>query len=99
MALRPRLWPGVPWTEKMTQYGVSSGNVPLVGSVLVMEKTHSYADHVYGHLMLVNRVDSDGAVWVTDNNHPSAAVKLSDLTSETSGANISYLYLPWFTQG
>lgn len=84
---------------KLTQYGVTSGNVPLVGSVLVMEKTHSYADHVFGHLMLVNRVDADGAVWITDNNHPSVAVKLSDLTSEVSGANISYLYLPWFTQG
>lgn len=90
------------WNEqaaKMSQYGVTSGNVPLVGSVLVMEKTHSYADHVYGHLMLVNRVDSDGSVWVTDNNHPNVAVKLSDLTSEISGPNISYLYLPWFTQG
>ncbi len=84
---------------KLTQYGVTSGNVPLVGSVLVMEKTHAYADHVYGHLMLVNRVDADGSVWITDNNHPSVAVKLSDLTSETSGANLSYLYLPWFTAG
>ncbi len=84
---------------KLTQFGVTSGNVPLVGSVLVMEKAHSYADHVYGHLMLVQRVDADGAVWVTDNNHPSVAVKLSDLTSETSGANLNYLYLPWFTQG
>ncbi len=84
---------------KMTQYGVTSSNVPLVGSVLVMEKTHSYADHVYGHLMLVNRVESDGTVWITDNNHPSVAVKLSDLTGETSGANLSYLYLPWFTAG
>jgi hypothetical protein len=71
----------------------------LVGSVLVMEKAHPYADHVYGHLMLVNRVDADGAVWITDNTHPSVAIKLSSLTSETSGANISYLYLPWFTQG
>ena len=84
---------------KLTQYGMTSGNVPLVGSVLVMEKTHPYADHVYGHLMLVNRVDADGSVWITDNNHPSVAVKLSDLTGETSGANLSYLYLPWFTQG
>ena len=84
---------------KMTQYGVTSGNVPLVGSVLVMEKAHPYADHVYGHLMLVQKVDADGAVWITDNNHPSVAVKLSDLTKETSGANLSYLYLPWFTQG
>lgn len=84
---------------KLTQFGVTSGNVPLVGSVLVMEKAHPYADHVYGHLMLVQRVDADGAVWITDNNHPSVAVKLSDLTSETSGANLNYLYLPWFTQG
>ncbi|MBA3868427.1 MAG: CHAP domain-containing protein [Anaerolineae bacterium] len=84
---------------KMTQYGMTTGNVPLVGSVLVMEKAHSYADHVYGHVMLVQRVDSDGAVWITDNNHPSVAVKLSDLTKETSGANLSYLYLPWFTKG
>ena len=84
---------------KMTQYGVTSGSVPLVGSVLVMEKAHPYADHVFGHLMLVQKVDADGAVWITDNNHPSVAVKLSDLTSETSGANLSYLYLPWFTQG
>lgn len=90
------------WNEqaaKLPQYGVTSGSVPLVGSVLVMEKAHPYADHVYGHLMLVQRVDADGAVWITDNNHPTVPVNLSSLTPETSGANISYLYLPWFTQG
>jgi surface antigen len=84
---------------KLTQYGITSGNVPLVGSVLVMEKAHSYADHLHGHVMLVQRVDADGSVWITDNTHQSVAVKLNDLTKETSGANVSYLYLPWFTQG
>ncbi len=90
------------WNEQaaaLRQYGVTSGNTPLVGSVLVMEKAHPYADPVYGHLMLVQAVDSDGAVWVTDNNHPTVPVKLGDLTGETGGANISYLYLSWFTQG
>ena len=47
--------------------------------------------------MYVERVDMDG-VWITDNLH-SAPVKLADLTSEISGANISYLYLPWHTHG
>lgn len=84
---------------KLTQFGITSGNVPLVGSVLVMERAHSYADHTFGHLMLVQRLDADGAIWITDNNHPTIPVKLSDLTPETSGTNVSYLYLPWFTQG
>lgn len=90
------------WNEqaaKLTEYGVTSGSTPLVGSVLVMEKTHPYADPVYGHLMLVQAVDADGGVWVTDNNHPTVPVRLGDLTGETSGGNISYLYLSWFTQG
>lgn len=90
------------WNEqaaKLTQYGVTSGSTPLVGAVLVMEQGHPYADPRYGHLMLVQAVDAEGGVWVTDNNHPTVPVKLSDLTSETSGATLSYLYLPWFTQG
>ncbi|MCA0457909.1 MAG: CHAP domain-containing protein [Chloroflexi bacterium] len=90
------------WNEqaaKLTQYGVTGGSTPLVGSILVMEKSHPYADPVYGHLMLVQAVDADGSVWVTDNNHPTVPVKLGDLTTETGGSNISYLYLSWFTQG
>jgi hypothetical protein len=88
------------WNERaaaLPQYGITSGNVPLVGSVLVMEQAHPYADPVFGHLMLVERVDMDG-VWITDNLH-AQPVKLADLTSEISGANISYLYLPWHTHG
>jgi hypothetical protein len=88
------------WNERaaaLPQYGITSGNVPLVGSVLVMEQTHPYADPVFGHLMVVERVDMDG-VWITDNLH-AEPVKLADLTDEISGANISYLYLPWHTHG
>ena len=80
---------------KLTQFGVTSGNVPLVGSVLVMEKTHSYADHVFGHLMYVERADATG-VWITDNLHHDP-VNLATLTKETSGANMTYLYFPWQT--
>ena len=86
------------WNDRaaaLPQYGITSGNVPLVGSVLVMEKTHPYADPVFGHLMYVERVDGDG-VWITDNLHPDP-IKLSSLTSETSGASLSYLYFPWNT--
>jgi hypothetical protein len=88
------------WNERaaaLPQYGITSGNVPLVGSVLVMEQAHPYADPVFGHLMYVERVDMDG-VWITDNLH-AEPVKLADLTGEISGANMSYLYLPWHTHG
>jgi surface antigen len=87
------------WNERaaaLPQYGVTSGDVPLVGSVLVMEQAHPYADPVFGHLMYVERVDMDG-VWVTDNVH-AEPVKLADLTDEVSGENIRYLYLPWHTR-
>ena len=77
------------------QYGITQGSEPLPGSVLVMEREHSYADDLYGHVMYVERVDGD-TVWVTDNLH-AEPVKLADLTSETTGANITYLYLPWHT--
>jgi hypothetical protein len=86
------------WNDRaaaLPQYGITSGNVPLVGSVLVMEKTHSYADHVFGHLMYVERADATG-VWITDNMH-STPVNLATLTKETSGANMTYLYFPWQT--
>jgi surface antigen len=86
------------WNDRaaaLPQYGITSGNVPLVGSVLVLEKTHPYADPVFGHLMYVERVDNDG-IWITDNLH-TEPVKLSALTSETSGTNLSYLYFPWHT--
>ena len=47
--------------------------------------------------MLVERVDSAGNIWITDNNHASPT-RLSDLTTETSGERVKYLYLPWFTK-
>lgn len=90
------------WNEQVgrfPQYGIQTGSTPLAGSILVMEREHPYADPVYGHLMLVQRVDADGAVWVTDNTHPTTPVRLSDLTPQTTGPALTYLYLPWFTQG
>ena len=79
------------------QYGITQGQTPLPGSVLMMEREHSYGDDLYGHVMYVERVDGAN-VWITDNTHPDP-VLLSDLTTETSGANITYLYLPWHTAG
>lgn len=87
------------WDNKaaeLTQYGITAGDQPLVGSVIVMEREHSYADDVFGHLMYVERVDNTG-VWITDNTH-STPVNLFDLTSEVRGPNIHYLYFPWWTQ-
>jgi len=87
------------WNDRaaaLPQYGITSGDVPLVGSVLVMEQTHSYANPVFGHLLYVERVDAEG-VWVTDYQY-TTPVKLADLTNETSGENISYLYFPWHTR-
>lgn len=87
------------WNDKaaqLTQYGITSGSVPLPGAVIVMEREHSYADDVLGHLMYVEAVDPDGTVWITDNTH-STPVKLSDLTSEVSGPYLTYLYFPWHT--
>ncbi len=88
------------WDDRAAQfakYGITSGDTPLVGSVVVLEREHSYADDVFGHLMVVERVE-DGAVWVTDNRHPDWPVKLSSLTDELTGPNIKYLYFPWHTR-
>jgi surface antigen len=82
--------------QKFPQYGITSGNVPLVGSVIVMETPHSYASDLYGHLMYVESIDG-ADVWVTDNLH-AEPVKLSDLTAELSGDNLKYLYFPWHTK-
>lgn len=88
------------WDDKAAQfarYGITSGDAPLVGSVVVLEKEHRYADDVFGHLMYVERVE-DGDVWVTDNRHPDWPVKLSILTDELTGPSIKYLYFPWHTR-
>jgi surface antigen len=88
------------WDDKareLTQYGITVGDKPLVGSVIVLEREHSYADHVFGHVMYVEKVDQ-GVVWITDNTHPKP-VLLTDLTTEVSGPNVHYLYFPWWTQG
>lgn len=88
------------WNEqaaRFVQYGITSGDVPLEGSVLVMEPAHEYADDVYGHLLYVERV-INGEVWVTDNYHPNTPVRLSDITTELSGPNMTYLYFPWQTR-
>ena len=81
----------------LSQYGITRGHVPLPGSVIVLEREHSYADDVNGHLMYVEKVDN-GIVWITDNNHLDP-VRLDSLTPELSGSNITYLYFPWQTQG
>lgn len=106
MANRMPIPPGIAvdayrWNEqadRYTQYGITQGNVPLQGAVLVMQPAHPYADDVYGHVMYVERVDPDGTVWITDHTHPYSPVKLSDLTTETSGPYINYLYFPWQTR-
>lgn len=88
------------WDERaaeLTRFGIGIGDEPLPGAVLVMETDHPFASDQYGHVMLVESVGADGAVWVTDNNNPTP-VRLSDLTSETSGERIKYLYLPWYTR-
>lgn len=82
---------------QFTEYGITQGDTPLVGSVIVLEREHSYADDVFGHLFYVQNVDLDGTVWVTDNDHPDP-VRLTDLTHELSGNNIKYLYFPWHTR-
>lgn len=79
------------------QYGIKVGDVPLAGSVLVMEALHPYAHDVYGHVMYVEKVEN-GVIWVTDNMHPEP-IPLTDLTTEASGPNIKFLYLPWHTRG
>lgn len=89
------------WDDRVSElrrYGITVGQEPLPGSVLVMEREHSYANDIYGHVMVVERVDADGSIWVTDNIHPDEAVLLQNLTDELSGSNIKYLYLPWHTQ-
>ena len=78
------------------EYGISTGDVPLEGSVLMMSREHSYADDVYGHVMYVEKV-VNGEVWVTDNYHPDSPVRLSSVTSEVGGDNMTYLYFPWHT--
>jgi hypothetical protein len=88
------------WDERASEwarFGIGSGEVPLPGAVLVMERDHPFASDDYGHVMLVESVGSDGAVWVTDNNNPTP-VRLSDLTTETQGERLTYLYLPWYTR-
>jgi len=81
---------------RLTEYGITSGDVPLEGSVLLMEPEHSYSDDGLGHLMYVERV-VDGEVWITDNDH-AAPVRLSDLTEELTGDRLKYLYFPWHTK-
>jgi hypothetical protein len=97
--------PGIPndghlWNDnadKLAEYGIRSGDIPLPGSVIVFEREHSWADDVHGHLMYVERVEN-GEVWITDNYNPDVPVRLSDITTEVSGENVTYLYFPWHTR-
>jgi prefoldin subunit 5 len=98
--------PGIPntaylWPEnarRHPEYGIRMGDVPLAGSVLVMQPDHPFADDRFGHVMYVERVDSSGGVWITDNFHHEP-VLLSTLTNVTTGPDITYMYFPWQTQG
>ncbi len=86
------------WDEQAnkfaTELGIKVGDVPLEGSILVMEREHSYGHDVFGHVMYVEKVEN-GIVWVTDNNYPDKMVRLDHLTDELTGPNIKYLYCPW----
>ena len=90
------------WDEQAekfgAKYGIQIGDQPLAGSVIVMEREHSYANDIYGHVMYVERVDPDGVVWVTDNTYSDKPVRLDHLTTELSGPYIHYLYFPWETK-
>lgn len=88
------------WDERaaeLTRFGIRVSDTPLAGSILVLEADHPYADDRYGHVALVEYVDSAGGVWITDNNH-AQPVRLDTLTSETTGDRVKYLYLPWYTK-
>lgn len=95
LALDAHLWDDT--AAKLTEYGITQGDTPLAGAVIVLEREHSYADDVFGHLFYVERVAPDGTVWITDNDHPNP-VRLTDLTNELHGTNIKYLYFPWHTR-
>ncbi len=88
------LWDNL--AAQFDQYGIKMGDTPLVGSVIVFETDHSYADEIAGHLMYVEKVEN-GHIWITDNNH-TVPVLLSELTDELTGPNIKFLYFPWHTQ-
>jgi hypothetical protein len=102
---RMNIPPGIPnnamyWVQNAMEhpeYGITVGNEPLPGSVIVMQPEHSYGHDVFGHVMYVERVDPDGTIWITDNNYPEM-VRLQDLTSELNSPYIQYLYFPWETQ-
>ncbi|MBK9121792.1 MAG: CHAP domain-containing protein [Chloroflexi bacterium] len=88
------------WDERaaeLSRFGIRTSDTPLAGSILVLETDHPYADDRYGHVALVEYVDSAGGVWITDNNH-AQPVRLDTLTSETTGDRVKYLYLPWYTK-
>jgi surface antigen len=97
--------PGIPgnamtWIDNAIanpEYGITVGNVPLTGSVIVMQPEHSFAHDVFGHVMYVERVEN-GQIWVTDNFHHQP-VLLNDMTDELAGPYIQYMYFPWQTQG
>lgn len=97
--------PGLPndahlWDDnalRHPEYGIQIGERPLPGSVIVLEREHSYADDRYGHLFYVESVEGD-QVWVTDNKFPDQPVLLSELTEELSGPNVKVLYFPWHTR-
>jgi hypothetical protein len=93
MALDAYMWNDLVLSHP--EYGITIGKQPLEGAVIVLEREHSYADNAFGHLFYVEKVH-DGAIWVTDNDH-ALPIRLTELTNETSGDYINYLYFPWHT--
>ncbi len=94
LAVDAHLWDDM--AAKFTEYGVTTGDVPLEGAVLMMTPEHPYADDVNGHIMYVERVEN-GVVWISDDQNPQP-VRLDDVTVEQT-QHITYLYFPWNTIG
>jgi uncharacterized coiled-coil protein SlyX len=94
LAVDAHLWDDM--AAQFSEYGVTTGDIPLEGSVLMMTPEHPYADDINGHIMYVERVEN-GVVWVSDDKNP-APVRLDEVTTEQQ-QDMTYLYFPWHTIG
>ena len=57
---------GADWANTGRRYGYLVNNIPHVGAAMVFPRGAAGSDRMYGHVAIVERVNSDGSVLISE---------------------------------
>lgn len=82
------------WAGQAPRYGWVESSIPIVPSIIVLQPSIQGADAAYGHVGVVEKINSNGSVVTSDLNWGRTAqqrVAVSNVTFKT-GSGVSFVY-------